>query len=108
MFLTFSQNSQENTCARVSFLMKFIKELYLKKHSDTGAFLRILRNLQRNYEIVFYVLFPCGRYFVQYMSISIYIFTYSFRKIRFSSFCDLFFRVSVLRFKFNVISKAFL
>ena len=31
MFLKFSQNLQENTCARVSFLVKFIKKLYQKE-----------------------------------------------------------------------------
>ena len=37
-FLEISQNSQENTCSRVSFLMKF-KKLYEKRDSGTGVFL---------------------------------------------------------------------
>ena len=37
VFLQISQNSQENTCARVSFLMKL-------QASDIGVFLWILRN----------------------------------------------------------------
>ena len=48
VLLEISQNSQENTCARVSFLIKklyenFIK-LYLKRGSGSSAFLWILRN----------------------------------------------------------------
>ena len=42
-----SQNSQENTCARVSFLIKLQisgLQLYWKKDSGTGGFLWILRN----------------------------------------------------------------
>ena len=38
VFCEISQNSQENICARVSFLGM---QLYLKKDSDTGVFLRI-------------------------------------------------------------------
>ena len=44
--LKISQNSRENTCARVSFLMKLYAEAcnVIKKETDTGVFLRILRN----------------------------------------------------------------
>ena len=38
VFLKFSQNSQQNTCVRASFLT------LLKKDSGTGVFLRILQN----------------------------------------------------------------
>ena len=41
VFLEISQNSEENICARVSFL---IKQLYQKRDSGTGVFLWILRN----------------------------------------------------------------
>ena len=39
VFLKISQNSQENTCARVC----------LKRYSDTGAYLGILRNFQTHH-----------------------------------------------------------
>ena len=42
VFLEISQNSQENTCARVSFLIKMQAlslQLYLKRDSGTGVFL---------------------------------------------------------------------
>ena len=41
LFLVILQNSQENTCARVSFLIKFEAglQLYLKRDSGTGVFL---------------------------------------------------------------------
>ena len=45
--LRISQNSQESTCARVSFLIKFqasCLQLYLKRDSGTGFFLWIFRN----------------------------------------------------------------
>ena len=45
------QNSQENTCARVSFLMKFqVSGLHLfsKRDSGTGVFLWILRNFEEH------------------------------------------------------------
>ena len=44
MFLEISQNSQENTCARVSFLIKLQPSglrIYLKRDSGTGVFLWI-------------------------------------------------------------------
>ena len=43
MFLEILQNSQENTCARASFLVKL---QFIKKETDSGkgAFLWILRN----------------------------------------------------------------
>ena len=47
VFLEISQNSQENTFARASFLIKLQAwdlQLYLKRGSGTGVFLRILRN----------------------------------------------------------------
>ena len=43
-----SQNSQENACARVSFLIKLLAwglQLYYKRDSSTGVFLWILQNL---------------------------------------------------------------
>ena len=42
VFLKIWQNSQENTCVGVSFLIKLHAlglQLYLKGHSDTGVFL---------------------------------------------------------------------
>ena len=50
MFLETSQNSQENTCVRVSLLMKLQAsglKLYLKRDSGTGVFFWILRNFYR-------------------------------------------------------------
>ena len=47
VFLKFSQNSQGNACARVSFLLKLQPgglQLYLKRDSDTSVFPWILRN----------------------------------------------------------------
>ena len=41
VFLEISQNSQKNTCARVSFLIKLQASgllLYLKRNSGTGVF----------------------------------------------------------------------
>ena len=43
-----SQNSQENTCAGASFLIKLQAiglQLYWKRYSGTGVFLWILQNL---------------------------------------------------------------
>ena len=54
MFLEISQNSQENTCVRASFLIKLQAlglQLYYKRDSDTGVFLWILRNF---WEHLFY------------------------------------------------------
>ena len=51
VFLEISQNSQENTCARV-FLIKLQAlglQLYKKRHSGTGVFLWILQNLQEHF-----------------------------------------------------------
>ena len=42
MFLKTSQNSQQNTCTRASFLMKLLAwslQLYEKRGSSTGVFL---------------------------------------------------------------------
>ena len=41
VFLEILQNSQENTCVRVSFLIKFLagQRLYLKRKSGAGIFL---------------------------------------------------------------------
>ena len=47
VFLEISQNSQENTCDRVSFLIKlqaWALQFYLKRDSGTGIFLWILWN----------------------------------------------------------------
>ena len=47
VFLKISQNSRENTSARVYFLIKLQAwglQLYRKRDSDTGVFLWILRN----------------------------------------------------------------
>ena len=38
VFLEFSQNSEENACARVSFLIK-LQATFLKRNSGTGVFL---------------------------------------------------------------------
>ena len=49
MFLEISQNSHENTCARVSFLIKlqaWSLQLYFKKDSGTGVFLWVWQNFQ--------------------------------------------------------------
>ena len=43
MFLEISQNLQDNICARVSFLIKKACN-FIKKETDTGVFLWILRN----------------------------------------------------------------
>ena len=46
-----SQNSQENTCARVSFLIKlraWVLQLYLNRESGTGFFLWILLNFKEH------------------------------------------------------------
>ena len=50
--LKISQNSQEKTCAIVSFLIKLqasVLQLYLKRNSGTGFFLWILRNLWEHF-----------------------------------------------------------
>ena len=50
VFLEISQNSQENSCARVSFLIKLQAlglQLYLKRDPGTGVFLWILRKFLR-------------------------------------------------------------
>ena len=47
LFLEISQNSWENTCDRVSFLIKLQAlglQLYQKRDSGTGVFLSSLRN----------------------------------------------------------------
>ena len=47
VFLKISQNSQENTCAGVSFLIKLQKsglQHYLKRDSSTGEFCKIFNN----------------------------------------------------------------
>ena len=47
VFLEILQNSQENTCARASFLIKlqpWVLQLYWKRYSGTGVFLWILWN----------------------------------------------------------------
>ena len=47
VFLEISQNSQENTCARASFLIKLKAwglQLYYKRDPGTGVFLQILQN----------------------------------------------------------------
>ena len=48
VFLKLSRNSQENTCARVSFLIK-LQATLLKKESGTGVFLLILLNFQEHF-----------------------------------------------------------
>ena len=50
LFLEILQNSQKNTCARVSFLMKLQAKpaTLLKKDSGTGVFLWILQNFQEH------------------------------------------------------------
>ena len=52
MCLEISQNSQENTCARVSILLKlqaWCLQLYEKRDSGTGIFLCILRNFWEHF-----------------------------------------------------------
>ena len=46
VFLEVLQSSQENTCARISFLMKLQVKAnnFIKKKTDTDVFLGILRN----------------------------------------------------------------
>ena len=46
LFVEISQNSQENSCARASFLMKLQVKAnnFIKKETDTDVFLWILRN----------------------------------------------------------------
>ena len=46
VFLEISLNSQENTYARVSFLIKLPMQVYLKRDPGTGVFLWILWNFQ--------------------------------------------------------------
>ena len=48
VFLKLSQNSLENTCARVLFLIK-LQATLLKKESSTGVFLLILLNFQEHF-----------------------------------------------------------
>ena len=51
IFLEISQNSQENTCPRDSFLIKLQAsglQLYLKRVSGTDVFPWILRNFQEH------------------------------------------------------------
>ena len=52
-FLKISQNSQEKTCVRVSFLIKLqnsgLRPATLLKDSGTGVFLWILRNFLRTF-----------------------------------------------------------
>ena len=50
MFLKILQNSQENTCAKVSFLIKLQApnlQFYLKKDSSAGVFPWILRDFYK-------------------------------------------------------------
>ena len=50
-FLEIAQNSPENTCVRVSFLIKLQAlglKFYLKRDTNTGVFLRILRYFQEH------------------------------------------------------------
>ena len=51
VFLEISQNSYENTCARVSFLIKLQArglQLYYEREPGKGVFLWILRNFYKN------------------------------------------------------------
>ena len=51
VLLKISQNSQENTCARASFLIKLQAsglQIYLKRDSGTGTFPCVLRNFQEH------------------------------------------------------------
>ena len=50
VFLKPLQNSQENTCARISFLIK-LQATLLKKESSTGAFQLILLNFQEHFSL---------------------------------------------------------
>ena len=60
VFLKISQNSQENTCARVSFLNKVTCLRPAKRDSDTGVFLWILRNFKENFFYRTYPMSACG------------------------------------------------
>ena len=48
MFLRILQHSQENTCARVSFLIKLQALCFNKKDSGTGVFLWMLWNFSEH------------------------------------------------------------
>ena len=50
VFLKPLQNSQENTCARIFFLIK-LQATLLKKESSTGVFLLILLNFQEHFSL---------------------------------------------------------
>ena len=80
VFLEISPNSQENTCARDSFLIKLQAQglqLYLKRISGTGLFLWILRNFQ---EHVFYRSPPDNCFWTWTSSVSgVYIFKFTSR-----------------------------
>ena len=49
MFLETSQNSHENTCARVSLFRDWNLKLYLKRDSGTAVFMWILRNYSEHF-----------------------------------------------------------
>ena len=69
LFLEISQNSQENTFAKVSFLIRLQAglQLYWKWDSGTGVFLWILRNFS---ELLFYrtPLIDCFSFLVEWQS----------------------------------------
>ena len=53
VFLEISQNSQENTCARVSFLIKLQASVcnIIKKETLTGVFLWALQNFKEHFNL---------------------------------------------------------
>ena len=60
VLLEISQNSQENTCVKVSILIKLqVSGNFIKIDSSTGAFLWILRNVQEH----LFLQNTCGGYF---------------------------------------------
>ena len=70
VFLKISQNSHENACARVSFLIKLQAsslQLYQKRDSDTGVSLGILQNFKEHLffsEHLWWLLLALNFYFV--------------------------------------------
>ena len=75
VFLEISQNWQENSCARFSFLIKFrpvwhrcfpmnfakfLRTLFLREHLPWLP-MKLQLTIQRNYKIFYFLVFPKGR-----------------------------------------------
>ena len=71
LFLKISQNSQENTCARVPFL------ILIKNDSGTGIFLWISGNFQEH----LYYATPPNDYFCNMQNVALNVFKFSNRDI---------------------------